>query len=139
MNESTESNSKSSTDTEVHSDQDTAPATSSTTANSDTKFQNTNVYLSAYSGGSKQKMSLLKLLNDAKPKYIILYDSELRFVRQIEIYKAINHEQPLRVYFFMYSNSVEEQRYLTSIRREKEAFEILIKEKAVSVTACFVC
>ena len=29
----------------------------------------------------------------------------------------------------MYSNSVEEQAYLTSLRREKEAFEFLIKEK----------
>ena len=30
----------------------------------------------------------------------------------------------------MYSNSCEEQRYLSSIRREKKDFEILIKEKA---------
>ena len=29
----------------------------------------------------------------------------------------------------MYSNAVEEQAYLTSLRREKEAFEFLIKEK----------
>ena len=29
----------------------------------------------------------------------------------------------------MYSKSVEEQAYLTSLRREKEAFEFLIKEK----------
>ena len=29
----------------------------------------------------------------------------------------------------MYSNSVEEQAYLTSLRREKDAFEFLIKEK----------
>ncbi len=123
-----------SSDSEVNSDKESPSASSSgtsATTSATTKFQNTNVFLSAYSGGSKQKMSLLKLLNDSKPKYIILYDSELRFVRQIEIYNAINYERPLRVYFFMYSNSVEEQRYLTSIRREKEAFEILIKEKAV--------
>ncbi len=35
----------------------------------------------------------------------------------------------VKVYFLMYSNSVEEQAYLTSLRREKEAFEFLIKEK----------
>jgi len=31
----------------------------------------------------------------------------------------------------MYENSVEEQRYLSSLRKEKEAFEMLIREKAV--------
>jgi DNA excision repair protein ERCC-4 len=32
----------------------------------------------------------------------------------------------------IYDNSVEEQRYLSSIRQEKEAFEKLIREKSVS-------
>lgn len=32
----------------------------------------------------------------------------------------------------MYGGSVEEQSYLTTLRKEKEAFEFLIKEKAVS-------
>ena len=32
----------------------------------------------------------------------------------------------------MYQDSVEEQRYLTNVRREKEAFEQLIRTKAVS-------
>jgi hypothetical protein len=32
----------------------------------------------------------------------------------------------------MYSESVEEQRYLSSIRREKESFEKLIRENSVS-------
>lgn len=96
------------------------------------KYQNTNIFLSAFSGGVKQRISLIKLLAETKPKYVILYDCELRFVRQLEVYKAIHYELPMRVYFFMYSNSCEEQRYLTSVRQEKEAFEILIKEKAVS-------
>ena len=33
----------------------------------------------------------------------------------------------------MYDKSVEEQAYLTTLRKEKEAFEALIKEKAVMV------
>ena len=41
---------------------------------------------------------------------------------------------PLRVYFLMYTGSTEEQCYLTALRKEKAAFEYLIKEKAVSVT-----
>ena len=96
------------------------------------KIQNTNLFLSAYSGGVKQKMSLIRLLNEIKPKYVILYDCELRFVRQLEVFKLINYQLPLRVYLLMYSNSCEEQRYLTSIRCEKESFELLIKEKAVN-------
>ena len=56
-----------------------------------------------------------------------------RFVRQLETYQALNFQLPTRVYFLMYTNSCEEQRYLTSIRSEKESFEILIKEKAVSL------
>jgi len=35
----------------------------------------------------------------------------------------------------MYDGSAEEQSYLTTLRREKEAFEMLIREKAVR----FVC
>lgn len=32
----------------------------------------------------------------------------------------------------MYANSAEEQRYLSNIRRERESFERLIKERSVS-------
>ena len=101
-------------------------------------LKNTNLFLSAYGGGPRQKMSLIKLLHDVKPKYVILYDSELWFVRQLETYKSLNFELNMRVYFLMYSNSCEEQRYLTSIRSEKESFEILIKEKAVRLICLFI-
>jgi hypothetical protein len=40
----------------------------------------------------------------------------------------------IRVYFLLYGSSAEEQRYLSSIRREKEAFEKLIRERAVGVS-----
>lgn len=133
MNSAVDIEENSSSDSESGSIQD-QPATSSNNTNN---YQNTNIFLSPYSGGAKQRISLIKLLNEIKPKYVILFDCELRFVRQLEVYKVINYELPLRVYFFMYSNSCEEQRYLTSIRREKEAFEILIKEKAVTFFLTF--
>lgn len=100
--------------------------------NSDAKVdrKNTNLFLSALEGGTKQKISLIKLLYDTQPKYIILYDSQLWFVRQIEVMQCLRYKNPMRVYFMMYTNSSEEQRYLTSIRSEKESFEILIREKA---------
>ena len=52
-------------------------------------------------------------------------------------------ELDVRVYFMIYENSVEEQNYLSLIRKEKEAFERLIREKSVctiymnSIFSCF--
>ena len=34
-------------------------------------------------------------------------------------------------YFMIYANSAEEQKYLSSIRRERESFERLIRERSV--------
>lgn len=38
----------------------------------------------------------------------------------------------LKVYFLIHAGTVEEQSYLTSLRREKESFEYLIETKSVS-------
>lgn len=70
------------------------------------------------------------LLRDLRPTYVIVYDADMKFTREIEMYKASNPGMPLRVYFLTYENSVEEQRYLSSVRKEKEAFERLIHQKA---------
>lgn len=43
-----------------------------------------------------------------------------------------NHIERVRVYFLLYKGTTEEQVYLTNIKREKDAFEYLINEKAVS-------
>jgi DNA excision repair protein ERCC-4 len=48
------------------------------------------------------------------------------------MYQAQHKDQPARVYFMLYADSVEEQRYLSDIRREKAAFERLIHENSVS-------
>lgn len=71
------------------------------------------------------------------PHAIILYTPDLEIIRTIELFKltdtdsASEAESKLKVYFFMYSDSIEEQKYLTQVRREKEAFEKLIQTKAV--------
>ncbi len=96
------------------------------------KSNNTNLFLSALEGGARQSLSLVRLLHKIQPKYVVLYDIELRFVRQLELYQSLNYQDPMRVYFLMYTNSIEEQKYLTSVRSEKEAFEILVREKAVN-------
>ncbi len=50
----------------------------------------------------------------------------------VQMYKAVNNERPLRLYTLMYRESSEEERYLWSLRREFQAFELLIREQAVS-------
>uniref|UniRef100_H9G7T2 DNA repair endonuclease XPF n=1 Tax=Anolis carolinensis TaxID=28377 RepID=H9G7T2_ANOCA len=80
--------------------------------------------------GGGDPYALTRILHEVEPRYVVLYDAELTFVRQLEIYKASRPGIPLRVYFLIYGGSTEEQRYLTTLRKEKEAFEKLIREKA---------
>jgi DNA excision repair protein ERCC-4 len=73
--------------------------------------------------------SALKQLN---PAFVVMTVPNLVFIRQVELFQARNPSHSLcRIYFLLYEDSVEEQQYLTKIRREKEAFESLIKEKGV--------
>ncbi|KAF4630936.1 hypothetical protein G7Y89_g7206 [Cudoniella acicularis] len=75
------------------------------------------------------------ILEEIKPKYIIMYEPDTSFVRRIEVYRSSHNDRNVRVYFLYYGGSVEEQRYLSSVRREKDAFTKLIKEKAtMSIT-----
>ncbi|XP_044033423.1 DNA repair endonuclease XPF [Siniperca chuatsi] len=77
--------------------------------------------------------SLTRVLHEVEPSFVVLYDAELSFVRQLEIYKASRPGKPLRVYFLIYGGSTEEQKYLTALSKEKKAFEHLIREKATMV------
>nr|XP_033770809.1 DNA repair endonuclease XPF isoform X2 [Geotrypetes seraphini] len=83
--------------------------------------------------GCGDPYALTRVLHEVEPRYVVLYDTELSFVRQLEIYRASRPGKPLRVYFLIYGGSTEEQRYLTTLRKEKEAFEQLIREKASMV------
>ncbi|XP_074611785.1 DNA repair endonuclease XPF-like isoform X2 [Acropora palmata] len=83
--------------------------------------------------GCSDRYSLLRTLNEIEPRYVILYDAQMQFIRQLEVFKTSRPGIPLRVYFLIYTGSVEEQKYLTTLRREKEAFEMLIKEKGTMV------
>ena len=48
-----------------------------------------------------------------------------------QVYRNSNPGLGVRVYFMMYKMSCEEGKYLTGLRREKESFERLIKERGV--------
>ncbi|XP_054866764.1 DNA repair endonuclease XPF-like [Amphiprion ocellaris] len=83
--------------------------------------------------GCTDPHSLTRVLHEVEPSFVVLYDAELSFVRQLEIYKANRPGKTLRVYFLIYGGSTEEQKYLTALSKEKKAFEHLIREKATMV------
>lgn len=73
--------------------------------------------------------SLTRVLHEVEPSFVVLYDAEVSFVRQLEIYKASRPGKALRVYFLIYGGSTEEQKYLTTLSKEKKAFEHLIRSE----------
>lgn len=72
-----------------------------------------------------------RILDVLKPSFIIVYDPDMAFVREIEVYKAENPAKPLKVYFLFHENSTEVQKFEASIRRENSAFESLIRQKSL--------
>ncbi|KAF9110385.1 hypothetical protein BGX27_006437 [Mortierella sp. AM989] len=86
------------------------------------------VVVHSYNGESGSR-----LLENIKPRFIIMYDPDPTFVRCIEVYKACHPGKQVRVYFTVYDNSVEEQLYLSALRREKDAFTKLIRDKSIMV------
>ena len=72
------------------------------------------------------------VLEEVRPRYIIMYEPDAAFIRRVEVYRSSHTNREVRVYFMYYSDSVEERKYLSAVRREKDAFTKLIKEKGVS-------
>lgn len=78
-----------------------------------------------------------QLLEEIRPKHIIMYSPAPDFIRRVEVYRSSHTERNVRAYFMYYGGSVEEQRYLSAVRREKDAFTKLIRERgsmAVTLT-----
>ncbi|KAI0916475.1 hypothetical protein AcV5_002963 [Taiwanofungus camphoratus] len=69
------------------------------------------------------------MLQELQPRFIVMFEPNLEFIRRIEVYRNSNPGLGVRVYFMMYRLSCEEGKYLTGLRREKESFERLIKER----------
>ena len=74
------------------------------------------------------------VLEEVRPRYVIMYEPDPAFIRRVEVYRSSHDDRNVRVYFMYYGGSVEEQRYLSAVRKEKDAFTRLIKEKGVSQT-----
>lgn len=77
------------------------------------------------------------ILAEVKPRYVIMYEPDAAFIRRVEVYRSSHGDRNVRVYFMYYADSVEERRYLDAVRREKDAFTKLIRERgsmAVTLT-----
>ncbi|CAG0916923.1 unnamed protein product [Notodromas monacha] len=66
-------------------------------------------------------------------RVLIVAHDERACMQIKQVYKARNPERPLRVYLMVFAGTFEEQAYLTSIRKEKEAFKHLAQEKSTMV------
>ena len=75
-----------------------------------------------------------QLLDEVRPRYVIMYEPDAAFIRRVEVYRSSHTDRNVRSYFMYYTGSVEEQRYLSAVRKEKDAFTKLIKERAVRKT-----
>ncbi|XP_054163438.1 LOW QUALITY PROTEIN: DNA repair endonuclease XPF-like [Oppia nitens] len=94
-------------------------------------FQNEHRLDFHYHNWQQKGIHLHNMLKVLKPKYIILYEPDMQSIRQIESYQALYcSSSAVKIYFFMFDGSAEEQRYLKNLHIEKEAFETLIKTKA---------
>ena len=75
------------------------------------------------------------VLEEVRPRYVIMYEPDAAFIRRVEVYRSSHNDRNVRLYFMYYGGSVEEQRYLSAVRREKDAFTRLIKERGnMSIT-----
>ncbi|XP_012218802.1 DNA repair endonuclease XPF [Linepithema humile] len=128
--------------------EETTPSTSTTDVKQQTLFEECSqladldltscatsaplVFIQAIKKGG-DPMALQRTLTEHTPNNVILYVADISTVRQLEIYQNNNPSLDLKVYFLIYGGSVEEQEYLTSLRREKEAFHSLINTKTTMV------
>ena len=86
-----------------------------------------------YSEPTARQTSDEHILEEVRPRYIIMYEPDSAFIRRVEVYRSSHVGRNVRVYFIYYGGSVEEQRYLSAVRREKDSFTKLIKEKGVGL------
>ncbi|KAK7042132.1 ERCC4 domain-containing protein [Favolaschia claudopus] len=90
------------------------------------------VLVRPYSNDSDDRM-----LAELQPRFIVMYEPNMDFIRRIEVYRSSNPGLSLRVYHMIYGNSCEEHKYLAGIRKEKDSFQRLIKERATMVLPIF--
>ncbi|KAK4537449.1 hypothetical protein CDCA_CDCA12G3474 [Cyanidium caldarium] len=85
-------------------------------------------------GGGGSASSLLDFLCTYQPSVVVLYDPTLRHMREVEVYQAgCSPFSRIRLYLLLYEDSLEAQRFRSSVEEERQAFETLIRHKATMV------
>ncbi|KAG5880660.1 hypothetical protein JTB14_022822 [Gonioctena quinquepunctata] len=79
--------------------------------------------------GAGNFINLQDTLQNLKPNFVILYHCSMTAMYEAHRDRTI----PMQVYFLLHADTVEEQSYLTTLRREKEAFEHMIETKSKMV------
>lgn len=73
----------------------------------------------------------LRLMEDYRPSFIILYNADLALIRQVEVFKAALPGRPVRLYVLSFDDDGgEEERFRKASDREKTSFKTLIRERA---------
>jgi len=75
------------------------------------------------------------VLWDVEPWFVVFCEPDQAFVRQLEVFRSERQGRPLRVYHLTHpEGSLESQRYLGAVEREKDAMQrlILAKERMVA-------
>lgn len=70
------------------------------------------------------------LLDQYRPSFVVMYNADVAFVRQVEVFRAQSPGHAVRLYLLAYEDRVDEDRYRSVIDREREAFKMLIRERA---------
>lgn len=99
-------------------------------------MQKPTVCIQTFYSDRNRLSSMDQTLQEMQPDYIILYNSNVAAIRQIEIFEARlqrHAKRRLKVFVLMHAKTVEEQSFLTNLRREKKAFELLIDTKRTMV------
>lgn len=88
------------------------------------------VVICTYDQADQHGYGASALLEDLMPSCVVLYDPDMMFIRELEVFHATHVTEPLEIYFMLYEESAEQQTYLSEIHREKRAFDSLIHQKA---------
>ena len=94
------------------------------------------LFLRTFSNLAEGEASLV--LHDIRPSYVVMYDSDPSFIRTLELFSNSTNnsstsnspeEDRLEVFFLLYEASAEDINFLSSLDREKDAFDTLIEHK----------
>ena len=68
------------------------------------------------------------ILQELHPSHIIMYEQNLPFIRRVEVYQAINYENPAHAYFMYYGDSVRNRNIYFELNERRKHSQNLLKK-----------